>query len=130
MEHIVRQILRTLRTSLQDACMSVVATAQALERRERARAPTLKLARQRLASRLRIGVGTFENLVRGRVKKIDHEIKRRLDDLLVRELEAEIMRLQHELEMARQGGDHPGSEHVLQVERLLSQARALLDGKA
>lgn len=35
----------------------------------------------------------------------------------------------HELEMARQGGDHPASQHVGQVETLLSQARALMNGE-
>jgi hypothetical protein len=128
MEDRMREIIRSLRTSRQNGMSTAVAIAQSLERRERMRAPTLAHARQRLADKLRIGVGTFENLVRGRVKRIDAEIKRRLDALLVRELEAEIARLTHELSLARQGGAHPACEHVGEIEAHLACARALITG--
>jgi hypothetical protein len=109
------------------AAMSV---AQSLERRERARVGSIHHARRSLSAKLRIGVGTLENIIRGRVKRIDAEIKRRLDELLIRELEAEIGRLTHELEMARQGGAHPACEHVGAIETHLAAARALLNGEA
>lgn len=125
----MRQIIRDLRRNEQGVAMSTaVATAQQLEKRERARAPSVKLARQRLADKLRVGAGTIENLVRGRVKRVDAELKRRLDALLVRELEAEIARLAHELEMARQRGSHPACEHVFEIEAYLAKARALMGG--
>lgn len=106
---------------------TATAIAQSLERKERQHVPNKSMARRRLAGKLRIGIGTLENIVRGRVKKIDAEIKRRLDDLLIRELEAEINRLNHELEMAVQVGAHPCSEHISEIEAHLAEARRLLN---
>jgi hypothetical protein len=108
---------------------AAVSLARSLEHRERSRVSSLKVARERVASRLRIGVGTFENLVRGRVKKIDATIRDRLQALLVRELEAEILRLSHELEMARQIGSHPASQHIGEIEAHLAKINALMRGR-
>lgn len=115
-------------TMRDDGMSSAFALAQALERKERTRVSSLSIARQRLAERLKIGVGTLENLVRERVKTVDAAIRDRLQALLVRELEAEIARLTHELEMARQGGFHPASQHISAIETHLEQARTLLNG--
>lgn len=122
--------IRGVRTSLPngDSMTTATALARSLERRERTRVDSMPVARQRLAGKLRIGVGTLENIVRGRVKRIDAAIRDRLQALLVRELEAEIARLTHELEIARQGGSHPACEHVGEVETYLAKARALLSG--
>jgi hypothetical protein len=119
-------IIRRVGTSM----TTVVAFARDLERRERARVSSLAIARQNVARRLRVGVGTFENLVRDRVKRIDATIRDRLQELLVSELEQEISRLTHELEMARQSGAHPASQHVGEIETYLEKARALLRGEA
>jgi len=86
---------------------SAITIAQTLDRRERHKLGSKGIARQSLANKLRIGIGTFENLVRGRVKRVDAAIRDRLQALLVRELEQEIARLTHELEIARQGGASP-----------------------
>ncbi len=107
-----------------------VSLAQNLERRERARGLSLTTARQALARKLKIGHGTLERLVRGRVKRIDASIRDRLQALLVRELEGEIARLQHDLEIARQSGAHLASLEVGEVETHLAAARALLNGGA
>jgi hypothetical protein len=125
-------VLRIPRTNSPDgdSMSTAVTLARSLERHERARVSNLQIARQRIAARLRVGVGTFENLVRGRVKRVDAAIRDRLQALLVRELEAEIVRLTHELEIARQGGAHPCSHQMGEVEGLLTQARALLNGGA
>lgn len=112
-----------------DPMTTATAFAQALERKERARVSSLQIARQRVATKLRIGVGTFENLVRGRVKRIDAAIRDRLQALLVSELEHEIARLTHELELARQGGAHPACDLVGEIETHLAKARALLSGE-
>lgn len=121
--------IRNLRTSVQDTEMSCAITmARTLERRERQRVSSLAQARQRLANKLRIGRGTFENLVRGRVKRIDAVIRDRLHSLLARELEAEIARLTHELDTLRQAGARPDSEHFSEVETYLLRARSLLAG--
>lgn len=104
--------------------------AVSLEHRERVRGSSVDQARQTLARRIGVGAGTFENLVRGRVKRVDAWIRDRLQALLVRELEAEIARLTHELQMVRQCGDHLGSQHVVEIETHLAKARALLEGRA
>lgn len=109
--------------------MSTATTmARSLERHERSRGLSVQHARHRLADKLRIGVGTFENLVRGRVKRVDAAIRDRLQALLVRELEGEIARLSHELEIARQGGAYLAVEQMGAVQAHLEQARSLLTG--
>ncbi len=105
---------------------SAITFARTLEQRERTRVSSVKVARARLAHKLRVGVGTVENLVRGRVKRIDATIRDRLQALLVTELEQEILRLTHELEIARQCGAHLASQQVGEIETHLAKARALL----
>ena len=48
----------------------------------------------------------------------------------VARLEAEIARLSHELEMARQSGAHPASLVVGEIETHLARARELMSGEA
>lgn len=105
--------------------------AVSLEKLERSKGSTVIEARRRIAGRARVGLGTFENIVRDRVKRIDERIRERLYALLVREIEAEITRLQHELAMVRQSGGQLGSEHVRQIEAHLAAAKSLLnDGRS
>lgn len=121
-------VLRTSRTNSSngEVMSSATAIARSLERQERGRTGSVQRARQSLASKLRIGIGTFENIVRGRVKRIDAAIRDRLQALLVQELEREIMRLSHELEIARQSGAHLASEQVGEIETHLAAARSIL----
>lgn len=128
MGKVMSKNIRSTRTNLQDDPMAALAIAQNLERRERTRVSTVKLARQRLADKLRIGAGALENIIRGRAKRIDAAIRDRLQALLIRELEAEIKRLQHELEIHRQCGMSLGGEQVSEVEAYLAKATALLKG--
>lgn len=107
-------VLRNKRITVPEM-RSAFSLAKSLERRERARVGSVDRARRVLADRLRIGVGTFENLVRERVKTVDARIRDRLQALLVKELEAEILRLNHELEMARQIGTPLNSDHAYPV---------------
>jgi len=124
-------VLRLSRITLPKDAMSTAFTiAQTLERRERVRVGSVGHARRSLASKLRIGVGTFENLVRARVKSVDTVIRDRLHALLIRELETEIERLSHELAMARQSGAHLASEQVGEIEAHLAKAHAILNGGA
>jgi len=102
--------------------------ALSLQRIEKARAGSIEAARTTLARRLAIGIGTFENIARARVKHIDDWVKDRLQALLIRELEAEHARLAHELDLARQGGDHPASQHIGAIETHLAAVSALLKG--
>jgi hypothetical protein len=110
------------------AMTSAISIAQTLERRERLRGVSSQSARETLARKLQVGLGTVENLIRGRVKRIDDTIRGRLQALLVRELESEIARLTHELEIARQGGAHLASEQISEIETHLSRASSLLSG--
>lgn len=100
--------------------------AHSLVRRERARGSNVDDAWRSIAYRLRVGTGTFRNIVKERVKRVDGRIRDRLRALLIRELEAEITRLTHELELARQSGDHFASQHVSAIETHLAAAKALL----
>lgn len=83
-------------------------------------------ARARLAAKAGVAPGTLYNLVRDRLKKIDHVIRDRLTAYAVRDLQSTIERLTHELDMARQMGAHPTSPRVGEIEKHLNAARALL----
>ena len=107
---------------------NAISLAQNLEKRERARLGCRATARRSLAGKLRIGSGTLENLIRGRVKRVDAAIRDRLQALLIKELELEIGRLWHDLEIARQTGAHPNSDEITKAEKLLFEARAVLNG--
>ena len=106
---------------------NAISLAQTLERRERTRLGCRDVARRSLASKLRIGVGSFENLVRGRVKRVDATIRDRLQALVIKELELEILRLQHELAIATQSSSRPDDDEIFEVETHLTQARTALN---
>ena len=118
------------RTGINEPDMNCAITlAQTLERKERARGLSVLEARQAIARKIKVGVGTVENLVRGRVKRADAAIRDKLQALVVRELEGEILRLTHDLEMARRGGLHLASVEVGEIEAHLARASALLKGR-
>jgi ABC-type taurine transport system ATPase subunit len=105
------------------------ALAQGLERRERIQGSGVDAARTALARKVGVTPATWRNLVRGRLKRLDAWMRDRLQALLVRELEAEIARLSHELQMARQGGLPLNSQHVSEAETYLAKVKAILNGK-
>jgi hypothetical protein len=107
---------------------TATAIAQSLVRRERARGSSAEMARAWLAGKLKVGMGTTRNLVRGRVKRVDDTIRERLRALLMRELEAEIARLQHELESLKRSGAHLASQQISEVEAHIQAAKAILTG--
>jgi hypothetical protein len=125
-EWVVQPISRTNEPRMSTS----VAIAQSLERRERQNGADVSAARMNLAHKLKIGIGTVENLIRGRVKRVDDKIRDRLHALLIREIEAEIARLNHELETLRRSGHHLASQQVGEVEAHLDAARAILTGSA
>jgi hypothetical protein len=100
--------------------------AVSLERIERSKGSTIEQARRRIASKVRIGVGSVENIIRDRVKRVDEKIRDRLFALFVREIEAEIARLTHDLEMVRQSSGGLSSQHVGEIEAHLSAVKSLL----
>ena len=102
--------------------------ARRLEQRERVRVGSTEAARSSLARRVGVSPSTWRNLTLGRLKRLDAWVRDSLQALLIRELEAEIMRLTHELEAARQCGDHLASEHVCEIEAYIAKARSILSG--
>jgi len=128
----VRQNFGRNQTGQEDAVpatASARAYAVSLERIERSRGATQEDARRSIARRLRVGFGTFNNIVRDRVKRIDERIRDRLHVLLVHELEAEIARLSHDLETVRRSGGALGSDEVREIETHLAAVRQLMGSR-
>lgn len=109
---------------------SAAATAASLVVREETRSRSRMTAYRAVGWKIGMSATWVRKLVAGGVRTINADIKQRLDDLLIRELEAEIARLSHELEMARQSGAHPVSLVVGEIETHLARARELMNGGA
>lgn len=98
--------------------------ARALEDREAARSGVrLSDAREAVARRVVIPAGTLENLRKGRLKAIAVHIYDRLRAGLIRELEAEVRRLEHELQILRATGADPRRDEIAAVVASLARAR-------
>jgi hypothetical protein len=101
-----------------------------LERIERSKGATVDQARRRIAQKIRTGFGAVDNIIRERVKRVDERVRDRLCAVLVRELEAEIGRLEHELAMVRRSNSRLGAEHVREIQTHIAAAKALLTVRA
>jgi hypothetical protein len=86
------------------------------------------LARDRIAGREGIGTGTVRNIVKGRVKAVAGWVRDRLRAAVIRELQNEILRLEHELQMARLGADRPSDDEVAAAAAALATAKRFLGG--
>ena len=106
--------------------LEAISLARRLELIELSRAGTRAGARRRLAYKLQIAVCTFENIIYGRIKRLDATLRDKLRAALADELNLEIMRLQHELAIARQGGAAPDSDEIAAVENHIAKAKAIL----
>ena len=117
-----------LRNRRDNSSMSETETLDAAARlvwRERYRSHLdLPTAIKTVARRVGIAPGSLENLVRGRAKKVTLSVAEAIRAAVVSDLSAEIERLQHELDIARQSGVHP--VEAGKVEALLAEAKALL----
>jgi hypothetical protein len=101
--------------------------ARVLETREAVRSGRLAFARQILARRVGCAPGTLESLRKGRLKRIEGWLHRKLEALLVRELEAEINRLTHELAKARTNrSSDPDAQKLERLAEAVRQAQKLL----
>lgn len=107
-----------------------VSLARRLQDRERGRGLTVPAARVTIARKIKSSVGTIENLVRGRIKRVDAAVRDRLRALLINELEQDYARISHELAIMRQSGAHPASDEILEAETLLARAKELLSKTA
>ena len=79
-----------------------------------------------VARRLGLSPGSLENLVRGRAKRITVSVAAAVRGAMIRELEGEIARLTHELELVRACGADPRSLQITEIEALLAKAERLL----
>jgi hypothetical protein len=88
----------------------------ALEDRERARSGSkLPVARDAVAQRIGVPSGTLRNLRKSRVKGIAVHWYERLRVAVIRDLQAEMRRLQHEQQIVIQTGSHPASPEALSI---------------
>ena len=90
---------------------------------ERANIP-VEEARPRVASRLGIAPGTFTSLRKNRLKSISAYAYDRLNKAAEALIARQIVWLQHELDLTRQQGIDPRSDHVAALEDLLAKARS------
>lgn len=103
--------------------MSASALRQCLRsvvRREAVRAGSVPHARAAIARRYKLAPGTLENAERGRAKRIDH----RLVMAIISEIQAEWLRLEHEIQMLRQMGATP--LELIEAQQHLRDAKQLL----
>jgi hypothetical protein len=85
------------------------------------------VALRSVARRIGLAPGSLENVVRGRAKRLTLGITEAIRGAVIRELEHEIARLHHELELARASGADPRSLAVGEIEACLARAQALLN---
>lgn len=100
--------------------------ARRLEDRRASRTGCLKAARIALARETGVPAGTFENFRRNRIKQVATWISERLRAAVIRELEAEVRALEHELQILRQTGADPREGEIDAVVAHLEAARLAL----
>ena len=96
------------------------------DREARRSCQALPAARAALSRKIGIPAGTMENIRRGRSKGVRAWVLEKLKAFVVRELETEIARLAHELEMVRATGGNGSGAAVLAARAALEKAFALL----
>lgn len=100
--------------------------AQILVEQEARRCGDRRKARTRVARRLGTSPGTIENLQRSRLKRISGWLRDALRSLVIRELEAEVVKLQHEIAVLRQTGVDPRSDEMAAARADLSAVLEVL----
>lgn len=100
---------------------------RSLEEAEAMRSGTsIPEARKKIARKTGISPGTFENLRNGRLKSIGVHFYARLREAAIAEMDAEIRRLTHEINIARQSGFDARDDEVAAAEAALAKARTLM----
>ena len=87
------------------------------------------LAYRHVANQLGRSTSWLRNLISEGRAHVQTDIMGKLDALLIRELEADIARLQAELAMEIQSGAHPASQRIGEIETCIHRARSLMDEK-
>lgn len=83
-------------------------------------------ARVSLARRLRTSPGTLENIRRLRTKIVPAWLMARIRAEFVSLLQSEIVRLEHEIHLARQAGEHPSDDALASAQTQVEAARQVL----
>lgn len=83
-------------------------------------------AQKQVARSIGVSPGTIENLMRSRLKRVSGWLRDALRARVIRELEAEVVRLQHELAVLLQTGEDPRSDEMAAVRADLSAILAAL----
>lgn len=110
--------------------MSVTRMVCELEDREARRlGVTVAAARANIARRLNEAPGSLENLRRARSKSPRFSLVEKVRQLFIAELSAEIQRLNHEIDMARQGGMSPDCDEILAAQTHIEAAKELIGGR-
>ena len=88
-------------------------------------------ARIKIAEKLKIGPGTYERLIRGRVKRVDAEVWKSIQALVVKEIEAEIAQRRHHLETAKKlvaaGAKGLTDEQIATVEACIAEMVEIIE---
>jgi transcriptional regulator with XRE-family HTH domain len=89
----------------------------------------LRDVRRAVASKAGVSPGTLENLRNGRLKAIAAHVLDALRGAVERELQNEIRRLEHDLQVLRQTGVDAREDQVGEVQRHLTAAKEALGRK-
>jgi hypothetical protein len=121
--------IRTREFEMSNA-IAEVTEAQELTRilveQEARRRGTKEKAHVHVARAVGAAPGTVENIMRGRLKRVSGWLRDALRARVIRELEAEVVRLQHEIAVLRQAGVDPRSNEMAAVRADLSAVLAAL----
>jgi hypothetical protein len=100
-----------------------------LEDRERERlCVPFPVARRSVSRRIGVAAGTLENLRRGRIKGVREWVLAALRAALVAEIEADIARAKHELQILRASDRRVDQSQISEVEAGLCSLLAVLKG--
>lgn len=86
-------------------------------------------ARTRVAGRLGVSPGTFENIRRLRTKIVPNWLMNKVRAEFVATLQMEIRRLEHEINIARQTGADYRDDALASAQTQLASAKAILEGE-
>lgn len=116
---------------MKDQDMSSVPTlalvARGLVARETTRSGSPQAAKQTVARRLRMGSGSFANLIRERIKSVSADVRDRLVAAAIADLGNEITKLEHERQLLLQMGTSPDHDDMRALVGALETAREAIE---
>lgn len=125
-----RRISGQISQSTESRDMAIAALAhfsKALIRRDQERlGGCAETALARVARRVRATPGTFANIVRMRVQRVRDDVRQRIIDAALADIEQEIKRLEHDQQLLAAMGFGPSHDDYREAETALETARACL----